>query len=50
MPRWLPKVLTRIRRLVALRKVVFTLKARRELASLAFGLDEDQSSSDESEA
>lgn len=50
MPRWLPTVLTRIRLLVALRKVVFTLKARRELASLAFGLDEEQSGSDESEA
>jgi hypothetical protein len=40
MPRWLPKVLTRVRELAAARKVVFTLKARRELASLDIGLDE----------
>jgi hypothetical protein len=41
MPRWLPKVLKRVRELAAARKVLFTLKARRELASLGFGLDED---------
>ncbi len=41
MPRWLPKVLTRVRELAAVRKVVFTLKARRELASLDIGLDEE---------
>ena len=40
MPRWLPRALTRIRELAAARKVFFTLKARRELAGLAFGLDE----------
>jgi hypothetical protein len=41
MPRWLPKVLTRVRELAAAREVVFTLKARRELASLDIGLDEE---------
>ncbi len=41
MPRWLPKVLTRVRELAAARKVLFTLKARRELASLDIGLDEE---------
>jgi hypothetical protein len=41
MPRWLPRVLTRIRELAAARKVLFTLKARRELAGLGFGLDEE---------
>ena len=41
MPRWLPKVLTRIRELATARRVHFTLKARRELASLGAGLDED---------
>ena len=41
MPRWLPKVLTRIRELVVARRVRFTLKARRELALLATGLDEE---------
>ncbi len=41
MPRWLPRVLTRVRELAAARKVVFTLKARRELASLDIGLDEE---------
>lgn len=40
MPRWLPKVLTRIRELAATRRVRFTFKARRELALLAAGLDE----------
>lgn len=41
MPKWLPKVLARIRALAAARKVLFTLKARRELAGLEFGLDEE---------
>jgi hypothetical protein len=41
MPRWLPKALTRIREFAAARKVLFTLKARRELASLELGLDEE---------
>lgn len=40
MPPWLPRVLTRIRLLATARRVRFTLKARRELAALAFGLDE----------
>ena len=40
MPRWLPRVLRRIRELARARKVFFTLKARRELAALEFGLDE----------
>lgn len=39
MPRWLPKVLTRIRELAAERKVRFTLKALRELAALGMSLD-----------
>jgi hypothetical protein len=37
----LPRVLQRIQELVAERKVVFTLKARRELAALEFGLDHE---------
>jgi hypothetical protein len=37
MPRWLPKVLSRVRRLAVERRVRFTLKAQRELATL--GLD-----------
>jgi hypothetical protein len=41
MPRWLPKVLTRIRELAVARRVRFTLKACRELALLAGGLDEE---------
>jgi hypothetical protein len=41
MQRWLPKALTRVRELAAARQVVFTLKARRELASLDIGLDEE---------
>ncbi len=41
MPRWLSKVLTRIRTLAAARNVRFTLKARRELALLNLGLDEE---------
>jgi hypothetical protein len=40
MPRWLRTVVTRTRDLGLARKVLFTLKARRELASLQFGLDE----------
>lgn len=40
-PRWLPRVLRRIGELVAERRVVFTLKARRELAALEFGLDHE---------
>jgi len=40
-PRWLPAVLARIRELAARRKVHFTLKALRELAGLAMGLDEE---------
>lgn len=40
MPRWLPRVLSRIRQLAAAGKVLFTLKARRDLAALDFGLDE----------
>ena len=35
------KVLTRVRELAAARKVLFTLKARRELAGLELGLDEE---------
>ena len=41
MPRWLPKVLSRIRVLAGARKVLFTLKARRELANLDLGIDEE---------
>lgn len=41
MLRSLPRVLTRIRELTATRKVLFTLKARRELAGLGLGLDQD---------
>jgi hypothetical protein len=44
MPRWLPRALTRIRELAATRKVRFTRKARREMAALAFGLDETDAS------
>jgi hypothetical protein len=40
MPRWLPRALARIRACARGRKVHFTLKARRELAGLALGLDE----------
>ena len=40
MPGWLPKARTRIRELTAARRVLFTLKARRELA-LELGLDEE---------
>ncbi len=41
MQRGLPKTLRRIRELAAARKVLFTLKALRELASLELGLDEE---------
>jgi hypothetical protein len=41
MPRWLPRALKRIRELAAARKASFTLKARRELAGLGAGLDEE---------
>ncbi len=41
MPRWLPKVLTRVRAFAEAREVRFTLKAIRELASLEFGMDEE---------
>src|SRR5687767_3550326 len=40
MSRWLPQVLRRIAELAAQRQVRFTLKARRELAGLDTGLDE----------
>ena len=40
MPRWLSGILARIRRLAADRRVLFTLKARQELAGLECGLDE----------
>lgn len=41
MPHWLPKVLTRIRILADARKLRFTLKARREMASLDLAIDEE---------
>lgn len=41
MPRWLQRVLSRIRALAVRRQVAFTLKARRELAELGIGLDEE---------
>src|SRR5436309_2710145 len=41
MPRWLKDVLARIRELASNRKVRFTHKALRELATLDLGLDED---------
>ncbi len=41
MSRWLPLVLRRISELAARRQVRFTLKARRELAGLDIGLDEE---------
>ena len=40
MPRWLPRIVTRVRELAVAHKVLFTWKARRELAALQFGLDE----------
>jgi hypothetical protein len=39
MPRWLPRVLSRIHALATDRRVSLTLKARRELAEL--GLDQE---------
>ncbi len=44
MPRWLPTILARIRELAASRRVAFTLKSRWELATLGFGLDEEDAS------
>jgi hypothetical protein len=41
MPRWLPRLLGRIRELAADRRVSFTLKALRELAELGSGFDPD---------
>jgi len=41
MPRWLARVLTRIRDLSSARQISFTLKARREFAALELGLDEE---------
>jgi hypothetical protein len=41
MPRWLPGILTRIAELAISGQVLFTLKARRELAALELGIDED---------
>ena len=41
MPRWLSKVLMRIRALAAAHNVRFTLKALRELAGLELVLDEE---------
>jgi len=41
MPRWLLSVLTRIHEFALTRRVRFTLKARRELAVLEAGLDEE---------
>jgi hypothetical protein len=40
MPRWLATALLRIRQLAESRRVLFTLKARQELAGLESGLDE----------
>jgi Motility quorum-sensing regulator, toxin of MqsA len=40
-PGWLTKALKRIKERATAREVMFTLKARRELAILEFGLDED---------
>jgi len=39
LPRWLPRLLRRIRELAGRHRVLFTLKATRELATLALGLD-----------
>ena len=41
MPRWLMEALARIRELAGQRKVRFTHKALRELATLDLGLDQD---------
>jgi hypothetical protein len=40
-PRWLPRILNRIRYLAVHRRVHFTLKALRELGELDLGLDEE---------
>ena len=40
MPRWLPRVLKKIRALAAARRIQFTEKARSELAQLDLGLDQ----------
>ncbi len=40
-PRWLGRVLARVRELAAQEKVFFTLKALRELVELDMGLDEE---------
>jgi hypothetical protein len=40
MPKWLPSVLKRVHSLASAGRVLFTLKALRELASLELGLDE----------
>ena len=40
-PRWLPRILTRIRVLAEAGRVRLTYKAMRELAQLGLGLDED---------
>ena len=39
MPRWLPRLLNRIRKLAARGQVRLTLKAQRELAAFGAGLD-----------
>src|SRR6266496_3387881 len=41
MARWIRDVLARIATLATARKIAFTLKAHRELASLGLGLDPD---------
>jgi hypothetical protein len=41
MPKWLPSVLKRVHHLASTGRVLFTLKAVRELASLDLGLDEE---------
>jgi hypothetical protein len=41
MPKWLPSVLKRVHSLASTGRVLFTLKALRELASLDLGLDEE---------
>ena len=40
MPRWVQRVLVRVRECVRQRRVRFTHKARRELAELGLGLDQ----------
>lgn len=41
MSTWLARILKRVRALAAARRVRFTLKARREMANLDLGLDEE---------